>query len=97
MSLKKRLQSLELEAAQKARRSILEFESAQRALCCPLPPETTTAERDEAWRLLKAGQDALKVDIANQKPLGRLRDYAIGLHRKYGGSFAGEEFSNAIR
>jgi len=92
MTLKRRLEQLEQSAQRHAIREAGRFESSQRDLCCPLPPETTQAETDEALRLLTLGKKALP----NQGPLLAFRDYCIRLHKKYGGPFAGEELSNAL-
>jgi hypothetical protein len=97
MNIKKRLQALELGATEKAHRYIEPFESCQGDLCCPLPAETMQAESDEALRLLTVGHAALCVDRTNLPPLNAFRNYAISLHRKYNGPFAGEELSDEIR
>ena len=95
MNARKRLAKLEHEAALKLRQDRQSYLSLQRETCCPLPDGTTPEESAEALRLLTAGRDAVRVDINNHAPLLKLRDYAIRLHRKYGGPFAGEELSDA--
>ena len=91
MNLKRRLEQLEQSAQRHAIRQAGRFESSQRDLACPLPKKATPAEVAEALRLLTLGKKALP----DPKPLLKFRDFAIGLHRKYGGPFAGEELSNA--
>ena len=91
--IRKRLEQLERDATDQLRRDLELHLSSQKELCCPLPEQTTPEESGKAFELLKAGQAAIKIDKADQRLLGVFRDYAIRLHRKYGGPFAGEELS----
>jgi|GEM_PF-1988286 len=95
MNIKKRLHALEFEADRQASHDAGRFEASQRDLCCPLPEKATLGEKAEAFKLLTAGQAAIRQDRTNQGPLLAFRDFAIGLHRKYNGPFAAEELSNA--
>jgi len=95
MNVKRRLQALEFEAARQASHDAGRFEASQRDLCCPLPEKATLGEKAEAFKLLTAGQAAIRRDRTNHGPLLAFRDFVIGLHRRYGGPFANEELSNA--
>ena len=97
MSLKKRLQALEFHSVLKSDHERRVFESSQRDLCCPLPAETTPEEFAEALTLLTVAHAAIQVNRDGQAPLATFKNYAIALHRKYGGPFAGEGFSHAER
>ena len=87
--IKRRLEQIELEAARRSHLEAVVFEAMQRGLCCPLPIEASPAETDEAWQLLALAKAALP----DQSHLSAFRDFAIRLHRKYGGPFADEGLS----
>lgn len=89
-----RLDRLEREAARQAERDRQHL-AAQQDLCCPLPDATTPEEFAEALSLLTAAHAAIRFDRGDLWALSHFRDYAIGLHKKYGGPFANQEPSDA--
>ena len=58
--------------------------SLQKKLALPLPTESTSEERAEALRLMVAAQARTRINRADTGGCDELRDYALGLHSKYG-------------
>ena len=58
--------------------------SFQRKLALPLPASTTAAEKSECLRLMQDSQDRLRANRQDTGGLDRVRDFALGLHEKYG-------------
>ena len=91
MNLKRRLQNLE------CRRPVSRDDftvtpgqaEALRKLCLPLPDDATSEDRAEALRLMVAAQARTRIDRADTGGWDTLRDYALGLHEKYGSVRAG--------
>ena len=91
MNLKRRLLSLE------CRRPVFRDDfavtpgqaEALRKLCLPLPKQADGDERGEALRLMVAAQARTRIDRADTGGWDTLRDYALGLHEKYGSVRAG--------
>ena len=97
MSLKRRLQNLECRPFRRpvakpigGQQWILptdeckKMRSLQQMLCLPLPDKTTPTERAHALALMTESQRELRIDLTNTKTFDELRDYASGLHAKYG-------------
>ncbi len=56
----------------------------QKKLALPLPIESTPTERAHALELFKAGRDRIRLDFGDTGGCDAVRDYALGLHTKYG-------------
>ena len=95
MNIKRRLQNLECRpfrrpAARRDDQWILppdeceKMRSLQKKLALPLPTESTSEERSHALKLFKAGRDRIRINRADTGGCDELRDYALGLHSKYG-------------
>ena len=85
MSLRSRLSRLEFRPRWAATKSTACMERAfQRKLCLPLPESSTAAEKAECLRLMQDAQSRLRVDREDTGGLDAVRDYAMGLHEKYG-------------
>ena len=57
---------------------------ALRKLCLPLPKLADDDERAECLRLMVAAQARTRIDRVDTGGWDTLRDYAIGLHSRYG-------------
>ena len=90
MNLKRRLQNLECRPFRRPVSQRDDFTvtpgqaEALRKLCLPLPDDATSEERAEALRLMVAAQARTRIDRADTGGWDTLRDYALGLHSKYG-------------
>ena len=87
MNLKRRLQNLECRrpVSQRDDFTVTPGQAeALRKLCLPLPDDATSEERAEALRLMVAAQARTRIDRADTGGWDTLRDYALGLHEKYG-------------
>ena len=90
MNLKRRLQNLECRPFRRPVSQRDDFTvtpgqaEALRKLCLPLPDDATSEERAEALRLMVAAQARTRIDRADTGGWDTLRDYALGLHEKYG-------------
>ena len=95
MNLKRRLQNLECRpfrrpAARRDGQWILpadeckKMRDLQRKVCLPLPDKTTNAERAHALELFRSALDRIRIDIGDTAGLDAVRDYAEGMHTKYG-------------
>ena len=56
----------------------------QSKLCLPVSESATDAERAECLALMKTAQDRLRANREDTGGLDAVRDYALGLHEKYG-------------
>ena len=90
MTTKRRLEALELDADEQSRHQLSMRISAQRKLCCPMPKGATAAEHKAALHLMIKAQKCRSPTHAGWLAV---RNYAIGLHRKYGGPFASEDLA----
>ena len=87
MNLKRRLQNLECRrpVSQRDDFTVTPGQAeALRKLCLPLPDDATSEERGEALRLMVAAQARTRIDRVATGDWDTLRDYALGLHEKYG-------------
>jgi hypothetical protein len=95
MNIRRRLQNLECRPFRRpvARRDgqwilpadeCAKMRDLQKKLCLPLPDAATTDERQEALRLMQSAVARTRIDIGDTAGLDAVRDYALGLHAKYG-------------
>ena len=85
MNLKRRLQNLECRPFRRNDFVVTPGQAeALRKLCLPLPDDATSEERGEALRLMVAAQARTRIDRVATGDWDTLRDYALGLHEKYG-------------
>ena len=85
MNLKRRLQNLECRPFRRNDFVVTPGQAeALRKLCLPLPDDATSEERGEAPRLMVAAQARTRIDRVATGDWDTLRDYALGLHEKYG-------------
>ena len=86
MNIKRRLQNLECRPFRRP----VDFTvtpvlaEALQKLCLPVPKQADGDERGEALRLMVAAQARTRIDRADTGGWDTLRDYALGLHEKYG-------------
>ena len=84
MSLRRRL--INLESIPPRRRRNVIAASEMEWLCVPLPSGHTDAERAHALGLMLAAQKFPREDLSGWLAV---RKYAISLHRRYDGQYAG--------
>ena len=90
MNLKRRLQNLECRPFRRNDFVVTPGQAeALRKLCLPLPKQADGDERAEALRLMVAAQARTRIDRVDTGGWDTLRDYALGLHEKYGSVRAG--------
>ena len=94
--LNRRLDQIEQDHLRAAQRAAEIYASGQRAMCCPIPEQCTQNEVDAALSLLRTWHRSLQGgvrDEASEAAGITFRNFAISLHRKYGGWAADQELS----